>query len=57
MRSLITATNTRSTKELNIINIRTIRLRSLKLISKPDNDFDEKEFKKRVDSADYLISV
>ena len=57
MRSLITATNTRNTEELNIINIRIIRLRSLRPISKLDNDFDEKEFKERVDSADYSIDV
>ena len=49
--------NTRSTKELNIISIRIIYFKSLKSVSKLDNNFDEKEFKKRVDLVDYLISV
>jgi hypothetical protein len=57
VRSLITVINTRRTKGLNIAGIRIIRLESLRPISKPNNDSDEKEFKKRVDSADYLVGV
>jgi hypothetical protein len=57
MRNIITAANTRRTKELDITNIRTIRLGSLRPVSKPNNDSDEEEFKERVDSAGYSIGV
>ena len=57
MRSLITAANTRNTKELDIISIRIIYFKNFKPVSKPDNDSDEEEFKERVDSADYSVGV
>jgi hypothetical protein len=57
VRSLITAANTRRTEELSITNIRIIRLESLRLVDKFNNNSDEKEFKERVDSAGYSVGV
>jgi hypothetical protein len=57
VRNIITAANTRRTKGLDIANIRIIYLGSFRPIGKPNNDFDEEEFKKRVDSAGYSVDV
>jgi hypothetical protein len=57
VRSIITAANTRRTEESDITSIRTIRLGSLRPVSKLNNDSDEEEFKERVDSADYSVGV